>query len=124
MQSKEQLINEATNYYLGRNGHEKANCAQAVANTFAKEQHWDDMDLDSFRNYGGGRAPGGKCGAFYAAKAVLEKAGLSEKVEEIEAIFQEQAGALTCQEIRSSRKLPCMGCVEKATSFVCDCIGK
>lgn len=124
MQRKEQLVDEAINYYLGRNGHEKSNCAQAVANTFAREMDLREMDLGVFRDYGGGRAPGGECGALYAAKMILEKAGLPEKIGKIETVFQDQAGALTCREIRSSKKLPCTGCVEKATTFLCDCVGK
>ncbi|MFT8890131.1 MAG: C-GCAxxG-C-C family (seleno)protein [Ethanoligenens sp.] len=122
MQNKKQLVDEASDYYLGQNGREKSNCAQAVANTFVKELHLQGIDLDVFRNYGGGRAPGGECGALYAAKAVLEESGLSEKAGELESIFQKQAGALTCREIRSARKLPCAGCVEKAATFLCDCI--
>ncbi len=120
MKNKEQLIAEARAYFLGRDGYEKSNCAQAVANTFVKELHLDGIDLGAFRNYGGGRAPNGECGALYAAKTVMEKTGRQDKVGELEAYFGAQAGSLTCREIRASGKLSCAGCVETAAAYLCD----
>lgn len=120
MENKERLIERAKAYYLGRGGYEKSNCAQAVANTFVKELQLNDVDLGVFGGLGGGRAPTGECGALYAAKVVLGKAGRQDKIKELETRFRNDAGSLSCREIRGSRKLPCVGCVEKCAAFLCD----
>ncbi len=122
MTNKEQLIEEARSRYLGRDGHEKANCAQAVAETFVREFHLDGVDLSAFRRLGGGQAPGGECGALYAAKCVLEKAGCADEAEKLDALFSQKGGATACRQIRAGRRLPCAGCVETAAAYLCDCM--
>lgn len=120
MKNKEALIQEAKDRYLGQNGCPKSNCAQAVADTFAGEWGLDALDLAAFAACGGGRAPGGMCGALYAAEAVLGQTGGEAQSPALEAEFREEAGSLQCRDIRAARQLPCAGCVETAAAFLCD----
>lgn len=119
MSNKEELTEKAKLHFLGK-GYPKANCAQAVASVFTDELG-AEVDLASFDSCGGGRAPGGECGALYAAKTILEKSNRSEQIPTLEKSFQEQAGALSCREIRGAKKLPCIGCVKHCAEFLGDC---
>lgn len=78
---------------------------------FKEKFSLSDKEIASFGAWGGGRAPGGYCGAFYAAKVVLEKSR-PEKLRECENIFLAQAGSTKCKDIKSSRKMSCVDCVE------------
>lgn len=109
-------VEKAKNNYLGR-GCSRLNCAQSVSTAFKEELHLSDELIDSFKSCGGGRAPGGVCGAFYAAKRIVEMES-KEKAQEFEKYFIEHAGALECSTIRGLRKLPCVGCVEKSSEFI------
>lgn len=111
-------VKTAKNYYLGEEGCKRMNCAQAVLCAFKEKFDVSEDMIESFKAYGGGRAPEGVCGAFYAAKHILEKSGAQEKVSELEKCFAEQAGAVKCHEIRQCKKLPCLGCVEKCSELL------
>lgn len=93
------------------------NCAQSVVSAFKEKFSLEDDLVDSFKAYGGGRAPAGLCGAFYAVKSIMEKLD-KEKISELEQYFLEHAGALECSNIKSLRKLSCVGCVEKSSEFL------
>lgn len=84
------------------------NCAQAVAAGAGRE----DL-VESFAVCGGGKAPGGLCGALYA---VLALAPESEH-EMIKTAFAEKAGALTCREIKTGTLFPCVECVRVAAEL-------
>ena len=56
------------------------NCAQAVAVTFQVLSGLTPEDIENHRHSGGGRAPGGLCGALYAALELLPDAGQRELV--------------------------------------------
>ena len=106
-------IEKAKKHYLGKDGYEKLNCAQSILKVFSGL----DQDQKETLCKGGGQAPGGVCGAFCAAKHLLEK-NHSEKLKEFVDYFKNVAGSLNCREIRAMRKLSCVGCVEKAAEYL------
>ncbi len=111
-------VNAAKNYYLGKEGYRRMNCAQSVISAFKERFGLSMKTVEAFRAYGAGRAPEGLCGAFYAARYILEKNTTEEKSAELEKFFLDQAGAIKCHEIRECRKLTCIGCVEKCAEFL------
>ncbi len=111
-------VNTAKNYYTGKDGHKRMNCAQSVICAFKEQFGLCEEIVESFNAYGGGRAPDGLCGALYAAKYILEKGVDPAKANELEKYFLEKAGAVRCHDIRGERKLSCLGCVEKSSEFL------
>jgi len=108
---------KAKNYFLGAGGHEKLNCAQSVIKAFHDLFHASVQEAEAFVAFGGGKAPGGKCGAYYAAwQLTLKNNPL--KINQLEQDFIKVAGSLKCKEIRNQRKLSCLGCVEKAAELL------
>lgn len=93
------------------------NCAQSVLNAFKDRFPVDKETADLFAGYGSGRAPEGHCGAFYAAKVILEKY-CPEKLAHFETTFSSVAGSTKCKEIRNIRRLSCAECVEKAAEYL------
>ncbi len=108
---------KAKNHFLGKAGYVKLNCAQAVIKVFSDLFDVSDNDIDSFLAFAGGRAPQGRCGAYYAAHYLISRKYPS-RASQIEQGFVEAAGSLNCRSIRSKRKLSCLGCVEKAVDLV------
>lgn len=106
-------INKAKKHFLGSDGHERLNCAGAIIKAFTE---LDPKDKDLICK-GGGRAPNGECGAYAAAKFILEK-GYSEKLEDFREHFIDMAGSTKCREIRKLKKIGCLGCVEKAAEYL------
>ena len=111
-------INKAKNIFLGRDGEKRQNCAQAVLSAFKNDLGVDENLIDLAKNYGGGQAPDGVCGAYWSARVIIEKYCCPEKAEEFEKYFQEKALSLSCKEIRAKRKLSCLDCVEKSAEFI------
>lgn len=101
---------KARNHFLGKNGHRRLNCAQAVLAAFDVEPEL----IDENRRAGGGNAPEGWCGAAYGAALLLKD---ESKVEEF---FTEHAGSVKCREIRKEGKLSCPECVNQAAQLVVD----
>ena len=85
------------------------NCAQAVAIGAGREEL-----LPELASCGGGRAPGGRCGALHAALLLAPQERHAEILEQ----FQSVAGALTCREIKSGSHFPCAKCVELAARLL------
>lgn len=85
------------------------NCAQAVAGGCGRE----DL-VAELASCGGGKAPGGFCGALYAACVISDEA---EK-EEIISRFRKAAGAITCREIKTVTGYPCVECVRTAAGLL------
>ena len=106
-------IDKAKKHFLGKDGHERLNCAEALLKAFSELSPSDQKALCQ----GGGRSPNGECGAICAAKHILKKHH-PEKITALENDFKEAAGSLQCQEIRKLRKLSCLGCVEKAAELL------
>jgi hypothetical protein len=107
----------AKNNYTGLGSCGRMNCSQSVASAFKDKFNLDDEFVESFGACGGGRAPSGMCGAFYAAKKILEKLD-ADKIEDFMEFFRGQAGALECTNIKGLRKLSCVGCVEKSSEYL------
>ena len=78
------------------------NCAQSVAAGCGRE----DL-VAALASCGGGRAPGGLCGALYAALLQLP----AEQHESAKAEFIRRVGAPDCRTIKSQFKTPCAQCV-------------
>ena len=108
---------EAKNNYTGQSGCKRMNCAQSILSAFKEKFNLEDDLVDSFKVCGGGRAPDGVCGAYYAAKSIIDR-GDKENADELKRYFLENAGALECSNIRGLRKLSCVGCVEKCSEFL------
>jgi hypothetical protein len=108
---------KAKQHFLGQKGHVKLNCAQAVIKAYHDVFSASQQDVDSFAAYGAGRAPGGSCGAYYAAQYLILKKDPQQGVI-LEREFSSAAGSLKCKDIRSLRKLTCLGCVEKAAELL------
>ncbi len=111
-------IDKAKNIFLGRDGEKRQNCAQTVLSAFKKEMNIDENLIDLAKSYGGGRAPEGVCGAYWSAKAIIDKYCCPEKAEEFENHFREKASSLSCKEIRAKRQLSCLGCIEESAKFI------
>ncbi len=111
-------VNIAKNYYLGKEGYSRMNCAQSVISAFKEKHNLSTDTVESFGAYGGGRAPDGLCGALYAAMYILEKNAEVEKRNELERYFIDQAGAVKCRDIRACKKFSCLDCVEKSSEFL------
>lgn len=92
----------------------RGNCAMAVAYGYAiatgKSEDEALKIADKYQNAGRGIAPGGVCGALYAAKTLVP-----EKADAIEETFRRGSQNYTkCAEIRPNKILPCNRCVELA----------
>ena len=79
------------------------NCAQALMMGAGHPERKDEMAA-----CGGGRAPGGMCGALYAALQLTP----AERHEALIAAFKARVGATTCREIKgAATPVPCAQCV-------------
>lgn len=88
------------------------NCAQAVANKW-KDLYKSEDIVSEYSPYIGGRAPGGLCGAVFAAiQAVPEHA------DEIKKEFIAICGAETCRAIKMETGTSCTVCVDTADKLV------
>ena len=106
-------IEKAKKHFLGKEGHERLDCAQSILRAFA---HLAPQFKEALCQ-GGGRAPDGECGAYCAAKHLLAMK-CPEKLKGFEEHFEKLAGSLKCDEIRKLKKLSCLGCVEKAAEYL------
>ncbi len=111
-------INTARNHYLGKEGYVRMNCAQSVISTFKDKFSLSAETIELFKAYGGGRAPDGLCGAFYAAKYILERNNAEEISTDLEKYFLDQAGGVKCHEIKGCQKMSCVDCVGKSCEFL------
>jgi len=100
----------AKQYYSSRQG----NCAQAVAEAWHLNTGLGAGLKEQFSGCGGGRAPGGLCGALHAALHVIGDADRGNARSE----FTELSGGyVKCRDIRGAGKLSCTGCVEAAAEL-------
>lgn len=101
----------AEQYFLQRKG----NCAQAVFAAWNFHSQKQDINVNECAVYGHGKAPGGLCGALYAA---LHIAG-DRAESEIKKGFAEKSGEhFSCADIRAARSLRCIDCVTLAASLL------
>ena len=90
------------------------NCAQSLYMGWKNEFSFSDEDVEKLAPIKGGKAPGGLCGALYAANLILDLRGLPH----IDREFEEVAGATTCAQIKSVTRYPCQLCVRLADELV------
>jgi hypothetical protein len=100
---------KARNIFFGLNGEKKLNCAQTI---IASNVQKDMKNIDLFAGYGGGQAPNGLCGAYYAVCYLHP-----EKITDFEKYFMKEVGFLKCKELKQN-KISCLVCVEKAAEFL------
>jgi hypothetical protein len=88
------------------------NCAQAVLAAWKEATGDPSHSVEDFRAFGGGRAPGGTCGALYAACQVK-----TEAKEAMQAAFLAKFGELGCRELKG-KTVSCKDCVETAAEIL------
>lgn len=93
----------------------RLNCAQSIFWAFQERYKVPPEKIQEAKNYGGGRAPLGRCGALHAA---LELAKDPHTQEWIAKNFLEKAGSELCKEIRKQKRISCAGCVELASDLL------
>lgn len=111
-------IEKAKKHYLGKDNHQKLNCAKSILEAFEELDEKTSKEI----GHGGGSAPSGECGAAYAAKYILNKHN-PDKLTDFEERFKQLAGSTKCKEIRKLRKLSCVGCVEKSAELLSELKG-
>lgn len=79
------------------------NCAQTICAAMEREDLVEDM-----RDKARGKAPGGTCGALFAAMTLAP-----DRADDIRAAFTQTLGANTCNELKA-RQNPCPRCVQTA----------
>jgi len=78
-------------YYLGKKGPQRLNCAQSIAVTLQEKYPLEDEAMAPFSTGGGGRAPEGYCGAFYATKSILDRHFPKDTAEKMELLQSSRA---------------------------------
>ncbi len=104
-------IHEAVHSYT----REKLNCAQSILKAYRHRKDITQHEIDAARALGGGRAPGGVCGALHAALLLLDGNATKESVR---VSFIERAGSEQCREIRAKKIITCGQCVELAAELL------
>lgn len=102
-------------------GVENYNCAQAVLKFFEDHAAVSPEKIEEFKQFGGGRAPAGVCGAIYAAAHILNNETLTDELSEA---FRREAGSRCCREIKAAGRLSCAGCVDLAADLCSEKIKK
>ncbi len=108
----------ASYHFLGTEGYEKKNCAQAVLKAFQLQMDIPEDIIDSFKAFGGGRAPEGVCGAAFAAEFILGMLDTDDEGMNAVAYLAAQAGSAKCKEIKASGAFSCLSCVEACAKHV------
>ena len=102
---------QATSYFHGKEGY---NCAQAILKAFQDRYNVSNEMIEQYKQYGGGRAEGGTCGALYAALALAS----DDQKQMIKTIFEQAANNTLCEEIKD-KTLSCQDCVAVAAEALC-----
>jgi hypothetical protein len=92
---------------------ERLNCAQSVLYAYHRVSGETAIPLLDMKAVGGGRAPGGLCGALYAACTITP-----EKAESLKNRFAEKTGSVVCREMREANQHPCEVCVSEAAQLL------
>ena len=110
-------VNKAKNIFLGKSGYQRKNCAQAVIGAFKDKYTLSSDIVETFQSFGGGNAPEGMCGAYYAARYALENHH-PEMLEDFEKYFTGIAGSVKCLQIKRGNKLSCLDCVGVSSEYL------
>lgn len=92
---------------------EHLNCAQSVLYGYQQITGDKKFTLADLKQFSGGRAPGGLCGAVYAACLIVP-----ESANDLKNQFEKNIGSTLCKQIRSARKYSCETCVAHASEFL------
>jgi hypothetical protein len=111
-------IKSALNYYLGKDGCKRMNCAQSILKAFETQFKVGTDVIEQFGLYGRGNAPEGLCGALYAVKYLSENNTDILNFSEFQADFKSRAGAVKCSEIKDAKQFSCLDCIEKCAEFL------
>lgn len=85
------------------------NCAQTVCAAMGR----DDL-TPAMKNCNVGKAPGGTCGALYAAITLAP-----EREGELRELFVRTLGADRCEQLKRDGRVPCPLCVRTAVRALC-----
>ncbi|MDD3178815.1 MAG: hypothetical protein PHQ04_00540 [Opitutaceae bacterium] len=85
---------------------DRLNCAQAILDAYQTVTGRHVAAVADFKAFGGGRAPGGACGALYAACQ-----GSPDFAEAIRDEFSDRAGSTLCHDLKHRLHFPCTECV-------------
>jgi len=94
---------------------QRLNCAQAVAAAWHQTTGRNAALVTDLGPCGGGRAPGGVCGALHAAQVI---AGDEAVGGQMARQFAETAGGLSCRDIRRRGLASCADCVALAAEIL------
>jgi hypothetical protein len=89
------------------------NCSQSVLYAYQQVGGQTELSLTDLKAFGGGRAPGGLCGALHAACALAP-----DKAERLKSRFVEMTGSAFCRELRRVNQHPCEVCVAEAAQLL------
>ena len=89
------------------------NCAQAVLAAYQAVSGRQLAPVEEYKLHGGGRAPGGECGALYAACQAAPGAA-----EALRAGFAARAGSTLCRPLKRELRFPCTECVGLAAELL------
>ena len=103
------LLNGAT--AILRQPPRRLNCSQSVLALCGIEDR-----MEEFAEFGGGRAPGGLCGALYAALQLVPE----ERRGALRRAFAAEAGAEKCLDIKRGAGTSCQMCVAIAAALAID----
>ena len=92
---------------------EPLNCAQSVLYAYHKASGDTTISLLDMKTFGGGRAPGGVCGALHAVCTATP-----DKAERLKTRFAEKTGSVLCKEMRKASQHPCEVCVSEAAQLL------
>jgi hypothetical protein len=92
---------------------ERLNCAQSVLYAWREVTGDTSIALADLKPFGGGRAPGGLCGALHAACTIAP-----DRAEALKQHFAARLGSLYCRELREAKVHPCETCVGQAAELL------
>ncbi len=92
---------------------ERLNCAQSVLYAYRETTGDKGVSISDMQAFGGGRAPGGLCGALHAACTVAP-----HKAERLKARFAAITGSVFCRELRQANQHPCEVCVSESAHLL------
>jgi hypothetical protein len=104
----------AANMFLGKEGHKRVNCAQAIAKVFQdKVDHITEQTVNKYKKMGHGRAPGGACGMLFAAQEILAETEGEQVAGDFEQTFVNHAGSTQCIDIKKRSVQFCAECISR-----------
>jgi hypothetical protein len=92
---------------------ERLNCAQSVLHAWREVAVDTSIAFADLKPFGGGRAPGGLCGALHATCMVAP-----DRAEALKSAFAARLGSLYCKELRAAKVHPCETCVSQAAELL------